>query len=171
MELYDAIIKRRSIRKYTDKQVPDDVLNRILEAARLAPSGRNEQLWRFVVVRDEAQRQKLMQAANNQPWVGQAPVVIAAVALDPVRHMMCDVPAYAVNMGIAMEHVALAATNEGLGTCWIGNFSQDLARETLGIPDKYKIAALMPMGYAAEEPDARPRKSLEEITSYDTFKE
>jgi nitroreductase len=171
MEFRDTVSKRRSIRAYKDTPVPEDILGRVLEAIRLAPSGRNEQAWKFVVVKDGAKRQQLMQAANNQRHVGQAPVIIAAVALDPIRMMMCEVPAYAVNLAIAMEHAALAAADAGLGTCWIGAFSQDKAREILGIPDKYTIVALMPLGYPAEEPAARARKSLQELICYDTFKE
>jgi nitroreductase len=151
--------------------VPEDKLKRILETARLAQSGGNRQQWKFVVVKDAAKRQQIMQAANNQPHVGQAPVIIAAVSLDPVRMMLCDVPSYAVDLSIAVENMALAAIDEGLGSCWIGAFSQDKAREAIDVPDKYKVVALLPLGYPKEEIAARPRKSFAEIICYDTFKE
>lgn len=169
MEFMDAVSKRRSIRAYTDAPVPDDKLGKILEAVRIAPSGRNEQLWKFVVVKNAEKRSKLKEAANNQKQVGQAPVVIAAVALDPVRLMACGVPAYAVNLSIAMEHAALAAADEGLGTCWIGAFSQEKVREILGIPDKYTVVVMMTLGVPAEDPAPRPRKSLQEIVCYEAF--
>ena len=170
MDFIDVIKNRRSIREYSDKPVPDDALNHVLEAARLAPSGKNAQAWKFVVIRDAAKRQKLAEAAN-QPFIGKAPVIIAPVALTPERLMLCGVPSYAVDMGIAMEHIVLAAFNEGLGTCWIGAFSQEKAREALGVPDKYRVVTVMPLGYPAQNPAARPRKSLEEIVCYDTFRE
>ena len=85
--------------------------------------------------------------------------------------MTCGVPSYAVDLAIAMEHIVLAAVNEGLGTCWIGAFSQENVRKALGIPNKYKVVTVMPIGYPAGETDARPRKSLEDIVCYDKFVE
>jgi nitroreductase len=171
MEFTDVIVNRRSVREYLETPIPEDKLNRILEAARLAPSGGNRQQWKFVVVKEPKRRQKLMEAANNQPMVGQAPVVIATVALDPVRIMLCDVPSYAVDLAIATEHMVLAATNEGLATCWIGAFHQDKACEALGIPSKYKIVSLFPVGYAKRTGPASPRKAIGEIICYEYFKE
>jgi len=124
MDVYEAIKTRRSVRAYQEKDIPEDVLKRILEAARLAPSAGNRQQWKFIVVRDPELRKKLVPAANNQQFVGQAPVIIVAVALEPDRVMSCEVPAYAVDLAIAVDHITLAATAEGLGTCWIGAFSQ-----------------------------------------------
>ncbi len=172
MEFSEVLLKRQSVREYSDQPVPDEKLNAVLEAARVAQSGGNRQQWKFVVVRDAGKRKLLMQAANNQPHVGQAPVVIAAVALDPIRMMMCDVPSYAVDMGIAVENMALAAADQGLGTCWIGAFSQEKAREVLGVPDKYKVAALLLLGYSKQTGGGlRPRKTMAEIVRYETFKE
>lgn len=171
MEFKEVLIKRQSIREFTNQPVPDEKLNIVLEAARIAQSGGNRQQWKFVVVKDAPKRQKLMQAANNQPHVGQAPVIIAAVALDPVRVMSCEVPSYAMDLGIAVENMALAAVDQGLGTCWIGAFSQDQVRQILGIPDKYKVAALLPLGYPTRVTDPRPRKSMTEIVCYESFKE
>jgi nitroreductase len=171
MEFTELIQKRQSVREYLETPVPEEKLNRILETARLAPSGGNRQQWKFVVVKEAKPRQKLMEAANNQPMVGQAPIVIATVALDPVRMMLCDVPSYAVDLAIATEHMVLAAANEGLAACWIGAFNQDKAREALGIPSKYKVVSLFPVGYAKGTRPASPRKSLAEIICYESFKE
>jgi nitroreductase len=171
MEFKDVIRKRHSVREYTNQPVPDDKLNRVLEAARLAPSAANRQQWKFVVVRDAAKRQALAVAANNQAFVAQAPLIIVAVALEPDRVMSCGVPAYAVDLAIAIEHIALAAADEGLGTCWIGAFSQEPARKAIEVPDKYKVVTVMLLGFPAKEPEARPRKSFNEIICYDTFKE
>ena len=171
MELKEVIKNRKSILEYEDKAIPEDKLLRVLEAARLAPSGANRQAWKFVVVRDIQRRQKLAQAAEGQTFVAQAPVVIAAVATLPEPMMICGVPAYAVDLAIAVDHITLAAVDEGLGTCWIGAFSQAAVRKILNVPTKYKIVALMPLGFPKEPGRPKARKSLEEIVCYETFKE
>jgi len=135
MDLYEAIERRHSVRAYEDRPVEDETLHRILHAARLAPSANNRQPWKFVVVRDGDLRARLVPACRDQAFVGEAPVVIAGVGLSPDRTMSCDVPGDPVDLAIAMEHVALAAAAEGLGTCWIGAFHQDRVRELLGVPD------------------------------------
>lgn len=171
MEFKEVIQKRHSVRVYTNQPIADDKINRILEAGRLAPTASNRQNIKLIVVKDAGTRKALMEAAGNQPQVGQAPVIIAAVALNPVSIMSCDVPTYAVDLAIVIEHMVLAATDEGLGTCWIGAFSQDKARKALGVPDKYKVVTVLPVGYAAGETAARAKKTLAEIVSYEKFSE
>jgi nitroreductase len=171
MELKEVIKNRKSIREYEDTPIKEDKLLRVLEAARLAPSGANRQAWKFVVVRDIQRRQKLAQAAEWQTFVAQAPVVIAAVATLPEPMMICGVPAYAVDLAIAVDHITLAAVDEGLGTCWIGAFSQDAPRKILHIPSKYQIVALLPLGFPKEPGRPKTRKALKEIVCYETFKE
>jgi nitroreductase len=171
MELKEVIKNRKSIREYEDTPIEEDKLLRVLEAARLAPSGGNSQEWKFVIVRNLKRRQKLAQAAEGQTFVAQAPVIIAAIATMPDPIMICGVPAYAVDLAIAVDHITLAAVDEGLGTCWIGAFSQDASRKILNIPVKYKIVALMPLGFPKEPGRPKTRKSLEEIVCYETFKE
>jgi nitroreductase len=171
MDVYDAIKTRRSVRAYQDKPVPEDVLKRILEAARLAPSASNRQDWKFIVVRDPGNRRAVAQAANNQMFIAQAPVIIVAVSLNPERIMSCEVPSYAVDLAIAVDHITLAATAEGLGTCWIGAFSQREMKKVLDIPERYKVVTLTPLGYSADSPRQKVRKPLEEIVYYEKFKE
>jgi nitroreductase len=171
MELKDAIKNRASIREYENKPVPEDKLFNVLEAARLAPSGANRQYWKFVVVRDSQKRQELAKASGGQPHVAQAPVVIAAVSTGPDGLMRCGVPGYAVDIAIAIDHMTLAAVDEGLGTCWIGAFSQEAAREILGIPAKYIIVSLLTLGFPKQPGRPKNRKSLAEIVCYDSFKE
>jgi len=171
MELKEAIKKRQSIRDYQDKPVPEEKLTRVLEAARLAPSANNMQPWKFVVVTDNKRRQELARAANRQTFVGQAPVVIAAVATNPESIMSSGIPRYAVDLAIAVDHMTLAAVDEGLGTCWIGAFSQQRVKEILNIPDRYRVVALLPLGFPAEETAMKLRKSLDEIVCYETFTE
>ena len=169
MELFEAIKGRYSVRAYQARAVEADKLERILEAARQAPSGGNRQPWKFVVVRDAALRQKLVAACSDQAFVGQAPVVIAGVGQMPDRVMKCGVPGDPVDLAIAMEHIALAATAEGLGTCWIGAFYQDQVRQLLGIPETCRVIEMMTLGYPADKPKVSSRKALAEIVCYDRF--
>lgn len=163
MEVLEAIRQRRSVRAYRPDPVPADALEKVLEAARLAPSASNRQPWRFVVVTDPGRRVELARAARDQAFVGQAPVVIAAVALEPDTVMSCRVEAYAVDLAIAVDHMTLAAVAQGLGTCWIGAFDQDRARRLMSIPDHCKIVALLPLGYPADEPRPKNRKALADV--------
>ena len=171
MEVSVAIRKRNSIRKYEDRPVPEDKLLRILEAARLAPSGRNCQDWKFIVVTDDEKRQKLGRLSGGQYHVHTAPVIIAAVATDPEERMPCGIEASPVNLAIAIDHMTLAAMEEGLGTCWIGAFTQDKVKEVLGVPVKMSIISLLTLGFPAETGRPKSRKKLEEIVCYDTFRE
>ncbi len=167
MEVMEAIEKRRSIRDYDDRLVPEEKLKRVLEAARLSPSASNRQDRKFVVVRDEARRRMLSQAAFGQAYVAQAPVVIAAVSTSPGYVMACGVPSFSIDLAIAIDHMTLAAVNEGLGTCWIGAFHQDKVGSILGIPEEYAVVALLTLGFPRNTPQGTPRKTLEEIVSYE----
>ena len=171
MQVFEAIEKRASIRDYQETAVPDDKLNRVLEAARLAPTGGNRQEVKFVVVRNKELRAKLAEATGNQKHVGQAPVLIAAVSTGPERMMLCGVPAYPVDAAIAVDHITLAAVEEGLGTCWIGAFRQEMVRSALGIPDKYMVAALLTLGYPRGGGNPKTRKPLNERVCFDKFNE
>lgn len=168
MDFYEAVEKRTSVRSYEDRPVEEDKLRRILDAARLAPSANNRQAWKFVVVRDARLRQSLSEAAD-QPFVARAPVIIAAVGLDPQRAMFCGVPCDPVDCSIALEHIALAAVAENLGGCWIGHFDQAACAKILGVPATAKIIGLFPLGYPGETPAKRPRKRFEEVVSFDKF--
>lgn len=171
MEVSEAIRKRQSIRAYENKPVPEEKLNRVLEAARLAPSASNRQNWKFVVVKDAQRRHELGMAANGQSFVGEAPVIIVAVATEPKGIMACEVPRYAVDLAIAVEHIALAAVEEGLGTCWIGAFSQKKVKEILGVPEQYQVVTVLPLGFPRQEGETKVRKSIQEIICYETFTE
>jgi nitroreductase len=170
MELMEAIARRESIRSYEDRPVPEEKLLKVLEAARLAPSASNRQRWKFIVVREAERRRQLSRATGGQRHVAQAPVVIAAVSTMPEYVMRCEVPAYPVDLAIAVDHMTLAAVNEGLGTCWIGAFSQEEARTVLGVPDDCKIVTLLPLGFPRQDRREKVRKPLAEIVCYETFK-
>jgi nitroreductase len=168
MDVYEAIEGRFSVRVYTDRPVEEDKLQRVLEAGRSAPTARNRQEFRLVVVRDEAIREKLA-AAAGQPFIGSAPVVIAVVGLTPDAAMFCTVPTDPVDCAIVITHLTLAAVAEGLGTCWIGHFDQDQCRAILGVPETAKIVELLPIGYPDASPPEKKRKSLDELVRYDRF--
>ncbi|XOB41694.1 MAG: nitroreductase family protein [Candidatus Nealsonbacteria bacterium] len=169
MEVFEAIKIRRSVRSYKAEAVPEGKLKKVLEAARLAPSAHNEQEWKFVVVRDAQKRKELAEAALNQNFIAEAPVVIVAVALDPDHIMSSGVPAFAVDLAIAVDHMTLKATEEGLGTCWIGAFSQEKVKKVLEIPERYKVVVLLPLGFPADTPEPKSRKNIEEIVCYENF--
>jgi nitroreductase len=122
-------------------------------------------------VKDRQTRQKLAQAAEKQTFVGKAPVVIAAVATMPELVMIYGVAEYAVDLAIAVDHLTLAAVDEGLGTCWIGAFSLEKVRDILKIPKSCQTVALLPLGFPKQLGRPKVRKSLEEIVCYETFKE
>lgn len=169
MDVIKAIRDRRSVRAYQAKKIPQDVLEKVMDAARLAPSANNRQPWRFVVVSDEAKRQALARAAKEQQFVAEAPVIVAAVALEPERVMTCGVPTYAVDLAIAVDHITLAAVQHGLGSCWIGAFYQDDVKNILSVPADLKVAALLTLGYPSDQARFKNRKELAEIVCYEEW--
>ncbi len=170
MDLYEAIRTRKSVRSFLDRPVEDDKLERILEAARLAPSAKNYQEWRFIVVKDFGTRRRLIPAAAGQSFVGEAPVLIVGCAETDEHVMRCGEKCYPIDVAIAMEHIALAAAAEGLGTCWIGAFYQDQVKDILDIPEEIKVVDLMPLGYPADSSAAEKRRmSLDEMVRYDSW--
>jgi nitroreductase len=170
MEVMEAIRTRRSVRSYLNKPVEDETLNRVLEAARLAPSANNRQEGRYVAVRDQETRHLLSIAAEGQGFVAEAPAVIACCAAESSHVMSCGQPAYTVDLSIAVDHMTLAATSLGLGTCWIGAFDEDRVREILGIPASVRVVALMALGYPKHASNPGPRKPFNEIVHQEKWK-
>ncbi len=170
MDVYEAIRTRKSVRAYLDKDVPQEVLLRILEAARLAPSAKNLQEWRFVVVRDPRTREKLARAARNQAFVAQAPVVLACCAETDGHVMTCGQACYPIDVAIAIDHITLCAVAEGLGTCWIGAFFEEKVKEILGIPPHIRVVELLPLGYPKDpSPVPKRRLPLEKIVRWERW--
>lgn len=169
MNVTEAIRTRRSIRVYRKTPVEEEKLSRVLEAARLAPTARNMQERKFVVVRDPEKRRRLVKAAKNQTFVGQAPVVIVACGTIPDYVMSCGQLAYPIDVAIAVDHMTLQAVEEGLGTCWVCAFNEEEVKAILEIPEKIRLVALLSLGYPAESPGARPRESLDEMVCFDVF--
>jgi len=169
MDVIEVIRKRCSVRSYADRPVERDKIERLLEAARLAPSASNRQEWRFVVVTDAERRAGLAKAAG-QEFVGQAPVVIAACAETDGHVMRCGQPCYPIDVAIAIDHMTLQAAAENLGTCWIGAFSEDQAKDVLGIPAEIRVVELLTVGYASGPPPrSRSRLPFEGIVHWETW--
>jgi nitroreductase len=170
MNVSAAIKGRRSVRTYKSQEVESDKLDKVLEAGRLAPSANNRQEWKFIVVKDPETKKKLVRAAFDQSFIGQAPIVLAACATESEAVMHCGHPTYAVDISIAFAYMLLQAFELGLGTCWIGSFKEDEVKSILGVPKENRVVALSPLGYSAKDYAARSRKRLEEITCFEVYR-
>ncbi len=171
MDFDDVIRERKSVRKYKSDPIPDEVLERILEAGRIAPSAKNIQPWHFIVIKNREIKEKIAEASRGQYFLAEADVILCGCALEDIAwgKMGGYMSSFAVDLAIALEHMILAATNEGLGTCWIGAFDEKAVKDILGVPKNVRIVGLTPIGYAAEYPKDRGRKTLKEIVSYDKY--
>ena len=167
----DLIEKRKSIRSYKSQAVKEEDLNYVLEAFRKAPSAKNLQPWKLVVVRDKKKINDLAIACNNQTFLSEAPVLIVACAIEDEAYGMMGgyMNSYPVDIGIAFEHLILAAAEKGLGTCWIGAFKEKLVKDLLDIPKDVRVVAVTPLGYPAAEGSLKGRKPLSEIICYDKY--
>ncbi|MCL6581111.1 MAG: nitroreductase family protein [Firmicutes bacterium] len=159
---------RRSIRRYRPDPVPEELLLRVLEAARWAPSAVNSQPWHFVVVRDPGRRSELAARARVLGFIGwkhlaQAPVVVAVVG-DPRGNRY-----YVVDCALAGMNLLLQAHALGLGTCWVGGFGQEQVRGPLGVPPHLEVVGLVTMGWPAETPAPPPRLPLERLVSWEVY--
>jgi len=169
MTVMEAIEKRFSARAWKSYEVEEEKVERLMEAARLAPSASNRQEWRFVVVRDAEMRESLGDASRGQKFVGDAPVVIVACAIESGHVMPCGLHCFPIDVAIAVEHICLAAAEEGLGTCWIGAFDADEVKRLLGMPPDVVVVALLPVGYPAQEAGAKKRLTLDEIVMHERW--
>ena len=170
MDVKTAIRTRRSIREYESREVEEEKLMKVLESGRLSPSASNRQERRFIVVKDANSRKALSEAARNQKFLAQAPVVIAACSVQKDYVMACGQLAYPIDTAIAVDHMTLTAVEEGLGTCWIGAFDEKKVKEILNVPDEIRVVTLLPLGYPADIPQPTPRKSLDEIVMWETWR-
>jgi nitroreductase len=168
----EAIEKRRSIRRYEEKDVSDEQVRAVLEVARFAPSWANMQGWQLMVIRDAAIRGKVAAVIEGNPGanaVMQAPVLLV-VCMDPTASgVMKGKEYYMADAGILMDHLMLQAAELGLGTVFIGSFEEDGVREVLGVPDEYRVVGMTPLGYPAKMPKERPRNELDDMVHWDTW--
>lgn len=171
--LGQLIDERRSIRKYLDRPVEPEKIQAILEAARRAPSACNAQPWRFVVVKDTELKQCLTEQGLGgvvpNAWAKTAPVIIVTCSdLNFFTHQLAErvqgVQYHLIDIGIALEHLVLKATELELGTCYIGWFNGKAIHRLLQLPASWKVECLVTLGYAAEIPEASVRKPLNEIS-------
>ena len=168
MTVLEAIRNRYSCRSYQDKPIERDKLDSIFEAARLAPSAKNLQDWRFVLVTDKETKRKLAEAANNQRFLENAGAIIIACSNND-EVMRCGQAVGPIDVAIALEHICLQATELGLATCWIGSFYPEKVRPIVGVPDDITIVELMAVGYPADKPKEPKREPVENILCYDKW--
>jgi nitroreductase len=168
MTILEAIRKRYSCRAYVDKPIEQEKLDQIFEAARLAPSAKNLQDWRFVVVKDKEKKIQVAATTNHPEVFGKAGVVIAACS-NSKDVMRCGQAVAPIDVAIALEHISLQATDLGLATCWIGSFEPDKVREILGIPQDIAIIELMALGYPADKAKKPSREPIDNIVCYDKW--
>jgi len=169
MDVAQAIRSRYSCRNYADKPLEEKKLRAVLEAARLAPSAKNLQDWRFVVVTDKQTKKKVAAAANSQTFLeGAGAIVVACSVSDHV--MRCGQAVGPIDVAIALEHMCLQATELGLATCWIGSFYADKVKQIVGIPDDVTIIELLAIGYPADAPREPRREAIEQIVSFGTWR-
>ena len=166
MDFLELARKRYSVRSYRADPVEKEKLERILEAARLAPTAVNIQPFQLLVIPTAGRKSELLQIYNKK-WFVQPPVVICACGIPGKNWVRKDGKNYNdVDVAIVMDHLILAATAEGLGTCWIGAFDPGAAKEFLNLPAGVEPIAFTPVGYAADRPPAKKRKPLSELVRY-----
>lgn len=166
MDVMSAIETRRSIRKYYPTPVEPEKLAKIAEAFRLAPSANNKQKWKLFIVTDPATKAKLRDASPAKfSMITEAPAVLVGTCAyqeTMENHHRVD----SVDVSIAMAFAMLEAQELGLGTCWLGYYTEAEAKSALGLADDVSVVAIMPLGYAAETPKPTPRKPIEGVVTY-----
>ncbi len=173
MDVFEAVKNRRSIRAFKRRAVPEGIVEKLIDAARHAPSAGNIQPWEFVIVREPQVKHELSIAALNQALIEEAPVVIAVCA-DEARSSQGygsrGANLYCIqDTAAATQNMLLAAHALGLGACWIGAFQEEIVRKVLNTPVHVRPVAIIPVGYPAESPTPRRRRLVSEIVHRETF--
>ena len=169
MEFQKLIKNRYSVRSYQNRPVEDEKLNKVLEAAHLAPTAANKQPFKLIVVKTPGKKEDLKRIYHAD-WFSEAPLVICACAIPSKGWTRRDGRCYVdVDVAIAMDHLILAAADSGLGTCWIAAFDAQAAREILKLPDGVEPLLFTPLGYPADEPQPKSRKRLRELVRYEQW--
>ncbi len=167
MEVLAEILNRRSVRSFLAQPVEKDSLERILEAGRLAPSAKNRQEWRFIVIQKKDVRERIKEAAFGQEFISQAAAVIAVCTTNIDYRMPNGQLAYPMDLSYAASFMTLQAVHEGLGSCCITTFDEQEVREILTVPFSMRVVMLVVIGHTDAEPEPTPRKSLKQITGRD----
>ncbi len=175
MEVFESIITRRSVRIYEKKDVPNELIGQILEAAVRAPSAGNIQPWQFIVVKDIVLKKELASAALKQRHVGEAPIIIIVCADEEKsadKYGERGKSLYCIqDTAAAIENMLLIANSLGLGTCWVGAFEEDKVKDILNIPKKLRPVALITVGFPVDyqKPTETSRIPFENITFIDKY--
>jgi nitroreductase len=164
VSLVDVVLSRRSIRRYEQKEIPKDVLDKILDAGRQAPSAANRQPWHFIVVTDPETKKELSKGMFNR-FIKDTPVTIVGCAHKDLIAGKWSI----ISTAIALQNMVVAAWAMGVGSCWIGDFNEEKVKRLLSIPENWNIIALVSFGYPAEKPQPRKKKSIEEIVGFNKF--
>lgn len=163
MTFLDLVKQRYSCRSYQTKGVEQAKVDYVMECVRFAPSAVNKQPWRFHVITKDDDRKKLQQCYNRE-WFTTAPMYVIASILHDEEWVRSDGKHHGdIDIAIAVEHLCLAATEQGLATCWVCNFDADLCRQQFSLAANEEPAVLIPLGYAADAPKEKTRKTTEEI--------
>jgi nitroreductase len=170
MDFLDLVKARYSVRAYKSDPVEEEKMAKILEAARLAPTASNRQPFQLIIIRTTGREEELRRIYRRE-WFTQAPLVICACGIpDKGWVRESDGENYTrVDVAIVMDHLTLAAAELGLGTCWIGAFNPDAARDVLNLPEGVEPIALTPLGYAADEWRPKERKPVAELVRYESW--
>lgn len=164
MSLIDYILSRRSIRKYEKKEIPEKTINQILKTGQNAPSAANKQPFHFIILKDKEIKKKISTTFSR--FIKNVPIVIVGCANE--KALLTGKWAV-IDTAIAMQNMVIAAWTLGVGSCWIGSFSEKKVKQLLKIPDKWKVVALITLGYPAEQPKQRKKKTTEKMFSQNTF--
>ncbi len=162
--ILNEIVKRRSIRKYKDRIIDEDILKRIMKAGSLAPTAHNRQDWKIIIVdKKELINELVDKASPHQQFLKQASVLLIACSTNADYIMRCGHPGFLIDLAIVLDHISLQAVKEGLGTCWIASFYKDKVKQVLNIPNNIEVVQIMSLGFPDESPLPRPRKSISEL--------
>ena len=165
LSLVETVLSRRSIRRYEKSEIPNDVLNKILEAGRQAPSAANRQPLRFIVLTDDNIKNELSKGFFNRFIKDSHLTIVGCANTGDILTGKWSV----VDTVIALQNMVIAAWAMGVGSCWIGDFNEDRIKQLLKIPNKWKVVALVSFGYPAEQPNPRRKKSISDIFSFNSF--
>lgn len=170
MDFFDVIENRYSVRAYLPDPVEDEMLNRVLEAGRLAPTAHNNQPFKIIVIHTKGREEELLRIYRKD-WFTQPPLALCVCGIAREAWVRgYDQRSYLdVDAAIVMDHMILAATALGLGTCWIASFDANAAVELLGLPEHVAPLLLTPLGYPADKPEARERKPLSDLVRYERW--
>ena len=171
MDIREAVESRRSVRSYLSDPVQPGLIEEIFDLARKAPSAKNLQPWRFVIVTHPETKQKLVRACRSQSFIAEAPVIIAGCAdeMKSYPNIGRYTRSFAMDLAIIFDHLTLIARGKGLGTCWIGAFNEEEVKIILNIPENIRVVALTPLGYPRHWPPPQDRRKTEEIISFDRW--